>query len=160
MEEFQEALQAALGTVPVYLGAENVERQPQVPHVIVVPRGTIYGPSDGSVRDAIATGTTDISVVCRAARFDEAEALADLVYAAAPGRAPNAKLSFRSEIWGEYVVRVADLILTIPTSLTSADISRVKVLTFTQHLDMLPLTPTIEVPNDQTPPDGHTTFSP
>ncbi|WP_189088549.1 hypothetical protein [Deinococcus ruber] len=137
-----------------------MEKQPEIPHVIVVPSGATYGPPTEGGRDVIASGTRDIRIICRAWRFDEAEALADLVYAASPTKSPNARLSLKSEVWSDYTARVADLLLTLPTTLTRTDITRVHVEQFTQRVDLLPLIPTPEVSNDQTPPDGHTTFSP
>jgi hypothetical protein len=160
MEDFAQLLQDALGSIPVYLGAEYTETQQEIPHVIVVPSGAAYGPPVAGQRDALATGTRDIRILCKAGRFDEAEALADLVYASAPGRAPLAKLALRSEVWGNYTIRVADLLLTLPTTLTHQDIARVRVLTFTQLVDLLPLIPTPEVPDDQGTPQGTTEFSP
>jgi hypothetical protein len=159
MEDFAQALQTALGPIPVYLGAEWAEKQPALPHVIVVPSGATYGPPTGTSKDAVASGTRDIRVLCKAVLFDEAEALADLVYASAPGRSPQARLSLRSEVWGEYTIRVADLLLTLPTTLTRQDTERVRVLTFTQLVDLLPLSPTPEVNDDETRPEGRTEFS-
>ncbi|THF70500.1 hypothetical protein E7T06_07285 [Deinococcus sp. Arct2-2] len=160
MEDFTQALQNALGGIPVYLGAEYTEEQPEIPHVVVVPSGGTYGPPVAGTKDALATGTQDIRVLCKCWKFQEAQDLADLVYAAAPGRAPLAKFSLRSEVWGKYTARVADLLLTLPTTLTRQDITRVRVETFTQLVDLLPLIPTPEVSNDPTVPEGQTTFSP
>lgn len=160
MEELTQAIQNAVGpNIPVYLGVEWAERQMNLPHVIVVPAGATYGPPTDNRLDVIAAGTADIRVLCKAVRFDEASDLADLVYAAAPGKSPLARLTYRSEVWGDYTVRVADLTLTLPTVLRSTDIKRVRVEQFTQHVFVLPLeTLTPQEAQNGPQPEGHTIF--
>ncbi len=160
MEELAQIIQDALGpTVAVYLGVEWAEKQPALPHVVIVPGGATYGPPDGSKPNLIAQGTLDLRVLCKAVRFDEASDLADLCYAAAPGKSPLARMTYRSEVWGDYTVRVADLTLTLPSTLARTDITRVRVEQFTQHVHLLPLTALLPEEATHGPePEGHTIF--
>lgn len=163
MEDFAQALQDALGGgVSVKLGAEYALTEMELPAVIVVPSGATYGPPVDGKKDALSSGTRDIRILCKTYYFNESEALADLVYSLNVARlvAPQARLALRSEVWGNYTVRVADLLLTLPTTLTRQDIARVRVLTFTQKVDVLPLTVTPEVVNVRYRPAGKTEYSP
>lgn len=159
MEALAQTLQNAMPPdVSVYLGAEYAESQPRLPHVVVVPSGARYGPPDGSTRDTLAQVALEVAVLCRAALFEEATLLADLCYAALPGRSPEASIRYGSEVWGDYTVRAARLTVTLPAALTRADITRVRVATFTQDARFLTLPPS-EVPDDETNrPDGVTHF--
>lgn len=156
METLAQQLQDALGTgVAVYLGSEYLDRQPQLPLVIVLPGSVRYDAPDGSVADALAMGTAETTLVCKAVTFEEAALLADLCYAAiATGR--NAQTRLRTEPWGDYNIRVADLTITFPAVLTRQDITRVRVEQFTQLAQFIG---TPEVPHDETHrPNGETQF--
>ncbi|GGI87237.1 hypothetical protein [Deinococcus wulumuqiensis] len=157
METLAQQLQDALGTgVAVYLGSEYLDRQPQLPLVIVLPGSVRYDAPDGSVADALAMGTAETTLVCKAVTFEEAALLADLCYAAiGPGKPATSRL--RSETWGDYTVRVADLTITFPAVLTRSDITRVRVAHFTQLAQFMD-TPEV-VPDDETyRPNGETQF--
>ncbi len=97
METLAQQLQDALGTgVAVYLGSEYLDRQPQLPLVIVLPGSVRYDAPDGSVADALAMGTAETTLVCKAVTFEEAALLADLCYAAiGPGEARHLAAALR-----------------------------------------------------------------
>lgn len=157
METLTTQLRAALAPyeIAVLLGSEWLVEQTRLPLVVVVPGAVTYGPPDGSERDALAVGTAETALICKAASFEEAVQLADLCYAAVgPGRPATSRL--RSEPWGDDTVRVADLTITFPAVLTRQDITRVRVKCFTQLAQFIGIP---EVPHDQTyRPDGETQF--
>lgn len=157
METLAQQLQDALHAygVAVYLGSEWLDKQPSLPLVVVVPGSVTYGPPDGSVDGVLAQGTAETALICKATTFEEAVQLADLCYAAvAPGRPATSRM--RSEVWGDYTVRVADLSVTFPAVLGRSDITRVRVDHFTQRAQFIA---TPEVAHDETyRPDGETQF--
>ena len=135
METLAQQLQDALGpTVAVYLGAEYMERQPELPHVVVVPAGAEIRPPSGLNPGALADASLEVRLIARAVRFDEAQLLAEACYTVLRATSPSASLKLRSEAWGDYTVRVADLSVTLPASIPAGAITRVQVLTFAQHL--------------------------
>ncbi|MCD0156015.1 hypothetical protein [Deinococcus sp. 6GRE01] len=154
-QQLQDAFTAAGQTIPVYLGSEWLSREVELPHVIVTPGGGTYAPPSGATRDALASVELEPHVICKAVLFEEALLLADFAYAAlTPSR--SARVSLRSEAWGDYTVRVADLTLSVPATLTRTDITRVRVTRFTQLASLIG---SQEVPNDPTPEiDGETQF--
>lgn len=147
MEALAQRLQDALGQkISVYLGSEHLSRQPRLPHVVVVPGSADYGPPTGQVRDALATVQVQHVCICKALTFEEALILSDACYTAlALGQ--RAPMRLRSELWGERVIRCADLTVTHPATLTRSDVARVQVHTFTQHVEFTN-------PNIQEVPDG------
>lgn len=144
--------------ISVYLGTEWLEKQPELPHVIVVPGDGDYSPPASGQRDALADVQIGVAFVCKSALFEEAVLLAEACYAAVqPSASKRATLRLRSELWGNYVIRVATLNATFPGVLTRADLARVRVLTFTQLAQYIPRPP--EVPDDpETRPEGTTQF--
>lgn len=156
METLAQQLQDALGKdIAVYLGSEWLERQPRLPLVIVVPGNVRYDAPDGSVADALAMGTAETTLICKAVTFEEAALLADLCYAAI-GTGRPAQTRLRTEPWGDYNIRVADMGIQFPATLTRQDITRVRVEHFTQLAQFIA---TPEVANDETyRPDGETHF--
>ncbi|GGL15870.1 hypothetical protein GCM10010844_38460 [Deinococcus radiotolerans] len=157
MESLAQQLQNALPNVPVYLGSEWLEQQPQLPFMILLPTGGQYTAPSGQARLAIADVQLDTTVICKAALFEEALLLAEVAYAAlAQGKDASVKL--RSEVWGDYTVRVADLTFSTPAVLTRDDVALVHVKTFTQRVHVTPPTSTPEVPDDAERPEGTTHF--
>lgn len=143
--------------VPVFLGSEWLDRQNELPLVIVVPGSATYGPPDGSVRGALAGVQTDQHLICKAMTYEDAVLLAEFCYEVlAVGRAATMRL--RSEVWGDYTVRVADMQVTFPAALTRSDITRVKVKTFTEHVQFTNPSPQQEIPNEQNQATGSVEF--
>lgn len=157
MEALAQQLQDALGpTIAVYLGSEWLDRQPQLPFVIVVPGDASYEPPDGTRPGALASVMLDTAFVCKAALFEEAVLLAEACYGVI-GTGKSARLRLGTEVWEGYYVRKATLTVTSPATLTRDDVTRVRALTFTQLAQFHPSTP--EVPDDQTNrPTGETHF--
>lgn len=159
MEALAQQLQDALGpSIAVYLGSEWAVKQPALPHVIVMPAGGTYEPPSGAVRYALADAQIRTTIRAKAALFEEAVLLAEAAYAAV-AQGTRAEIRLASEVWGDYTVRMADLTITQPATLTRDDIALVKVKTFTQHAHFAP-TRTPEVPSDESNPEGRTVFDP
>ena len=150
MEAEAQKLQDALGpNIPVYLGSEWLSRQPELPHVVVIPGNVEYRPPAAAGQFTLADATVGTTVLCKATLFEEALALADACYAAlTPGRAASVRLG--SEVWGDYTVRTAALSISQDASVTRDYVERIRVQTFTQVADITPISTTEEVPNDET----------
>lgn len=133
MEAEAQKLQDALGnSMAVYLGSEWLVKQPAVPHVVVLPGSADYGPP--STPGSLAAVRLQETYLCRAMTFEEASQLAEFCYGVlAPGQTASSRLS--TEVWGDYNVRTAALTITYPATLTRDDIERVRVHTFTQHIE-------------------------
>lgn len=159
MEAMAQKVQDALGKdIAVYLGSEWLSNQPQLPHVIVVPGDATYGPPEGQ-RDALAGVTVNAAFVCKALLFEEAVLLAEACYAAVapPGNAASMRLS--SELWGEYVVRVATMSIPFPATLQRTDVTRAHVeQIFARYHLPRPTPDPQEVPDDQENPSGSGVF--
>ncbi|MFC5846734.1 hypothetical protein [Deinococcus petrolearius] len=157
-QRVQDYLAAQGQQIAVYLGSEWLEKQPELPHVIVVPGDGEYAAPDGSARDALAGVQIGVGFVCKGALFEEATLLAEACYAAVrPSANLRATLRLRSELWGNYVIRVATLSATFPGVLTRGDVARVRVTQFTQLAQYLPRPS--EVPDDpETRAEGTTQF--
>lgn len=155
-QQLQDAFTAEGKPIAVYLGSEWLDRQPELPHVIVVPGNASYTPSDGTTQDTLADVQLDTVFICKAMTFEDAALLADYVYATlAEGR--DARMNLRTEVWGDYNVRVAQLSVTYPARLRRSDVTRLLVDAFTQYAQFT--TRTQEVPDDPThQPNGETHF--
>lgn len=162
MEGTQEALQEVLDPLPIYLGPEALVDQPELPHVVMIPISDVLSPATktGITTLASATGTTEY--ICRATTFQDARDLALLVLTALlplGGKADTASIRYGSEPWGNYVARVARMTVLTPLIAEKTDITRVRVLTFIQHVQMLPLTALLPQEAQNGPqPEGHTIF--
>lgn len=157
MEAQAQQLQDALGPdIAVYLGSEWLSRQQGLPQVVVIPGDAEFTAPDGSVAGALASVQLGVTCVCKAATFEEAALLAQACYAAL-GLNTRATMRLRTELWGDYNVRIAALTITFPATLTRGDVTRVRVHTFTQLAEFGHPPPT-EAPDDETRPDGSTVF--
>lgn len=157
MEANAQALQDALGErVPVYLGREWLIKQPELPHAVFVPTDEALSaptPAPGvRASELLADDALSVDVVCRAATFEDARALALLCWSSlrAQGAAPAATIRYGGEEWGGVPIRVATLSLTLPALLTRDDLTRVRVEEIVARHHLPTPTPSQEVPRDPT----------
>lgn len=154
MEDFSLKLKDALaGKAGVYLGPEELAKQPALPHIIVVPaEEDLTPPTD---RQNAADAALEVDLNCRANTYTEARALALKAWRALRASADpdlrirqEARIRYGTDTWGGgRVARVAQLTVTIPAPVPRADTTLVRLESIGQHVRYDELT-FKEVPRD------------
>lgn len=154
MEEFAKQLKAALEHYGVYIGPEALVRQPQLPHVIVIPvEETLTPPVRTAGRVQLAgEAQQTVDIICRADTYEQARALALLCWQM-PGIDRNARMTYGSETWESKVVRSVRLRAALPISIARSDITLARIEFIGQHVRYEVLT-LPEVQDDPQKNDG------
>ena len=134
MEEFARQLKAALNHYGVYIGPESLTRQPQLPHVIVIPvEETLTPPMrSGAGVQLAAEAQQTVDIICRADTYEQARALALLCWQM-PGIDRNARMTYGSETWETKVVRSARLSAVLPALLKRGGVALAPIEFIGQH---------------------------
>ena len=135
MEEFAKQLKAALNHYGVYIGPESLTRQPQLPHVIVIPvEETLTPPMrSGAGVQLAAEAQQTVDIICRADTYEQARALALLCWQM-PGIDRNARMTYGSETWESKVVRSVRLRAVLPLAIARSDITLARIEFIGQHV--------------------------
>lgn len=146
MEEFATRLRELLtGKAGVYLGPEELVKQPKLPHVIVVPTEEQITQPVSKLNAADALLLVDLN--CRAETFEDARKLALLCWGFDLGFKKEASIRYGTDTWSNRAVRVAQLSVAIPAPIPREDIVLARVEFVGQHVRYDPLT-FKEVSND------------
>lgn len=147
MEDFATKLREALaGKAGVFLGPEELVKQPKLPHVIVIPTEEALTEAQGQLNAGASTLQVDLN--CRAETFQDARALALVCWALGLGTQKTAQIRYGTDTWSNRSVRVARLTLTIPSPIPREDVTLARVEFIGQHVRYQPLT-FKEVSDDQ-----------
>jgi len=158
MEALAQTLQDALGTaLAVYLGPEYLDKEPQMPQIIVIPTDEqIMPPTQGG--QAVAAETSQmVDIICRAITYTDARDLALLCWTLlVPLRAKTtASIKYGTEVWNNYNVRSATLTVTVTAPVLKASITLARIEEVAAHHRYTIPAPTQEVSDDQTGTEGY-----